>query len=54
MGFGHRIYKNFDPRSRIMKKMCGNVLESLGNHNDNFLKLAMTLEDIALKDPYFI
>lgn len=52
MGFGHRVYKNFDPRARVMKKTCDEVLAELGI-NDPQLELAMKLEEIALKDPYF-
>jgi len=52
MGFGHRVYKNFDPRARVMKKTCDAVLAEL-NINDPQLELAMKLEEIALKDPYF-
>lgn len=53
MGFGHRVYKNFDPRARIIKKATEEILHQLGIH-DPLLDLAMKLEDIALKDPYFI
>lgn len=53
MGFGHRIYKTYDPRARIMKKMCDNVLKKL-KQNDPLLNLAKRLEETALKDPYFI
>ncbi len=53
MGFGHRVYKNFDPRARVMKKTCDEVLGELGI-NDPQLELAMKLEQIALKDPYFV
>lgn len=52
MGFGHRVYKNFDPRARVMKKTCDEVLAELGI-NDPQLELAMKLEQMALKDPYF-
>jgi citrate synthase len=52
MGFGHRVYKNFDPRARIIKDICHEVLEKLGH--DPRLDLAMRLEEIALSDPYFI
>ncbi len=54
MGFGHRVYKNMDPRAAIMKKTCDEVLAELGLHNDPKFKLAMALEKIALEDPYFI
>ena len=54
MGFGHRVYKNMDPRAAIMKKTCDEVLRELGLENDPKFKLAMKLEKIALNDPYFI
>ncbi|MEH6389427.1 MULTISPECIES: citrate synthase [Pseudomonas] len=53
MGFGHRVYKNFDPRAKVMKQTCDEVLGELGI-NDPQLELAMKLEEIALTDPYFI
>ncbi|RZF52208.1 citrate (Si)-synthase [Acinetobacter halotolerans] len=53
MGFGHRVYKNFDPRAKVMKQTCDEVLEALGI-NDPQLELAMELEKIALNDPYFV
>jgi citrate synthase len=53
MGFGHRVYKNFDPRAKIIKKACDSVLEKLGV-NDPILDIAKKLEEIALKDEYFI
>jgi citrate synthase len=53
MGFGHRVYKNFDPRAKILKKMCDEVLAHLGI-NDPLLDLAKGMEEIALKDEYFI
>ena len=53
MGFGHRVYKNFDPRAKVMKETCDEVLGALGV-NDPKLQLAMELEKIALSDPYFI
>jgi citrate synthase len=53
MGFGHRIYKNFDPRSRVIQQSAKEVLKHLGV-NDPLLEIAMRLEEIALKDPYFI
>ena len=52
-GFGHRVYKNFDPRAKVMRASCHEVLESLGV-DDPLLELAMELEDMALKDQYFI
>ena len=54
MGFGHRVYKNMDPRAAIMRETCYDVLKELGLENDPKLKLAMALEKIALEDPYFI
>jgi citrate synthase len=53
MGFGHRVYKNYDPRAAILKKACTEVLRRLGVHSRQ-LEIAMTLEDIALKDDYFV
>ncbi len=53
MGFGHRVYKNFDPRAKIIKKACTDVLEKLGV-KDPVLEIAMQLEEAALTDPYFI
>jgi citrate synthase len=53
MGFGHRVYKNFDPRANVLKKSCHDVLEDLGV-DDPMLELAMELEKIALDDPYFV
>ena len=53
MGFGHRVYKNFDPRATLMRKVCNEVLKELGLENDRLFKLAMELERIALEDPYF-
>jgi citrate synthase len=54
MGFGHRVYKNYDPRAKIMRETCHEVLEELGLHNDRIFKLAMALEKIALEDDYFV
>lgn len=54
MGFGHRIYKNFDPRAKIMRETCHEVLEHLNLKDDPVFKLALKLETIALQDPYFI
>ncbi len=54
MGFGHRIYKNFDPRAKLMRTICAEVLSELGLQNDRLFKLAMELEKIALEDDYFI
>jgi citrate synthase len=53
MGFGHRVYKNFDPRARIIKKACDDVLNKLGIH-DPILDIAKQLEEVALKDEYFV
>ncbi len=53
MGFGHRVYKNFDPRAKIIKKACDDILEKLGI-DDEVLEIAKKLEEVALKDPYFI
>ncbi len=53
MGFGHRVYKNFDPRAQVMRESAHEILDSLGV-NDPRMELAMKLEEIALKDPYFI
>ena len=53
MGFGHRVYKNFDPRAKVMHNTCYEVLEQLGI-NDPLLEVAMELEKVALSDPYFI
>jgi citrate synthase len=54
MGFGHRVYKNYDPRAKIIQKACHDVLEELGIKGDPLLDLAMELEKIALNDPYFV
>jgi len=54
MGFGHRVYKNYDPRARIIRKMCHEVLEKLGDDDDPQFELALRLEEIALNDEYFI
>lgn len=55
MGFGHRVYKNYDPRARIIKKAADDVLRVMGNGNNNpLLEIARELEEIALSDPYFI
>jgi citrate synthase len=53
MGFGHRVYKNFDPRAQILKKACDQVLAKLGT-NDPLLDIARRLEELALKDSYFV
>jgi len=54
MGFGHRVYKNFDPRAKIIRAMCHKVLEQLGSSDNPLFELALRLEEIALKDDYFI
>ncbi|HVY81423.1 MAG TPA: citrate synthase [Steroidobacteraceae bacterium] len=54
MGFGHRVYKNFDPRAKIIRAMCHKVLQQLGSSNNPLFELALRLEEIALKDEYFI
>jgi citrate synthase len=54
MGFGHRVYKNFDPRAKLMRETCYEVLKEMGLENDPLFKLAMTLEKIALEDDYFV
>jgi len=54
MGFGHRVYKNYDPRATVMQKTCHEVLAEVGSGNDPLLKVAMELEKIALNDPYFV
>jgi citrate synthase len=54
MGFGHRVYKNFDPRAKVMKQSADEVLELLGVHDNPLLQVAKELERIALQDDYFI
>jgi len=54
MGFGHRVYKNYDPRAKVMQKTCHEVLETLGAKNEPLLKVAIELERIALQDEYFV
>lgn len=54
MGFGHRVYKNYDPRARIMQRTCHEVLGELGHKNDPLLQVALELEKIALSDEYFV
>ncbi|BBE10026.1 MAG: citrate synthase [Glomeribacter sp. 1016415] len=54
MGFGHRVYKNYDPRAKLMRETCHDVLEELGLHDEPLFKLAMELEKIALEDEYFV
>ncbi len=52
MGFGHRVYKNYDPRATVMKQICDEVLEEIGDQDDPLLKVAQELEKIALNDEY--
>ena len=54
MGFGHRVYKNYDPRAKVMQKTCHDVLEELGRKDDKILQVALELEKIALQDEYFV
>jgi citrate synthase len=54
MGFGHRVYKNFDPRAKIIRDMCHKVLAKLGKTDNPLLELAQRLEEVALKDEYFV
>jgi len=54
MGFGHRVYKNYDPRAKLMRETCYEVLNELGLHDDPLFQLAMGLEKIALEDDYFV
>ncbi|MEW8505248.1 MAG: citrate synthase [Candidatus Thiodiazotropha sp.] len=54
MGFGHRVYKNYDPRANILRKMCKRVLDELSDNNNPMFELALKLEEIALKDEYFV
>src|SRR3954465_11456570 len=54
MGFGHRVYKNFDPRAKIIRDMCHKVLQKLGKQDNPLLELALRLEEVALKDEYFV
>ena len=54
MGFGHRVYKNYDPRAKIMQRICHDVLNELGIKDIPLLEVAMALEKIALNDEYFI
>ena len=54
MGFGHRVYKNYDPRAKVMARTCHEVLDELGLHDEPMLALAIELEKIALNDPYFV
>ena len=54
MGFGHRVYKSYDPRAKVMRETCHQVLKAVGAQDEPLFKLAMELERIALEDPYFI
>jgi citrate synthase len=54
VGFGHRVYKSYDPRARIMQKTCHEVLDAVGHRNDPIFQVALELERIALNDDYFI
>ncbi len=54
MGFGHRVYKSYDPRAKVMRQTCHQVLDAVGAHNEPIFKLAMELERIALEDDYFV
>jgi len=54
MGFGHRVYKNYDPRATLIRDMCHKVLDELGRADEPLLELAMALEEVALKDEYFV
>jgi citrate synthase len=54
MGFGHRVYKNYDPRASVLKQSCDEVLAELGIKNDPLLDIALELEKIALNDEYFV
>jgi citrate synthase len=54
MGFGHRVYKNYDPRAKIMQTTCHEVLDAVGHGNDPILQVALELEKIALNDDYFL
>jgi citrate synthase len=54
MGFGHRVYKNYDPRAKLMRETCHEVLNELGLHNDRLFKLALEMEKTALEDDYFV
>jgi citrate synthase len=54
MGFGHRVYKSYDPRAKVMRETCHKVLDTVGAHDLPLFKLALELERIALEDDYFI
>ncbi len=54
MGFGHRVYKHYDPRAEVLREICHDVFKHLGNNNDHLMEIAIELEQVALKDEYFI
>jgi citrate synthase len=54
MGFGHRVYRNYDPRAKLMRQTCHEVLNELGLQDDRLFKLAIALEKVALEDDYFV
>src|SRR6202167_1194869 len=54
MGFGHRVYKSYDPRAKVMRQVCNEVLEEVGHGSDPLFALALELERIALEDDYFV
>jgi citrate synthase len=54
MGFGHRVYKSYDPRAKVLRRRCYEVLDALGQRDDPLLGLAMELERVVLADDYFI
>ena len=54
MGFGHRVYKSYDPRAKVLRQRCYEVLDALGRRDDPLLALAMELERVVLADDYFI
>jgi citrate synthase len=54
MGFGHRVYKNYDPRAKLIRKVCHEVLERLADSNNPLFELALRLEEIVLRDEYFL
>jgi citrate synthase len=54
MGFGHRVYKNYDPRAKIIREVCHQVLEDLADANNPLFELALRLEEIAVNDEYFV
>ena len=54
MGFGHRVYKNYDPRAKVMRDTCHEVLDVMGVRDEPLLQVALELEKIALEDPYFV